>query len=293
MEMPGKTYQSTAYRYGMNTQEKDNEIYGPGNTLGALYWEYDARIARRWNVDPRPNISISFYSCFKLNPVSFADILGDTIRIKVFNNNTGKDDITTYTPGMKLTGNENSFVIQTVNALNKLNEGEAGSKMISELNDTNSDIFIQRTSENSAVGLEIGFNPDQKVHGMDMNGSVFAPNFVGLGHELAHTLDFLNGTFDSSIWLNNGDEPIREAEKFASHVENQIRAEHGLPLRTHYALTEFPDGHYEPWGKLINGNSSVFFKTKVSLENPNPSLLLDKQKNSLISIMGSYIYLSK
>jgi hypothetical protein len=77
MEMPGKTYQSTAYRYGMNTQEKDNEIYGPGNTLGALYWEYDARIARRWNLDPKPQIWLSDYSVLANNPIRLVDVLGD------------------------------------------------------------------------------------------------------------------------------------------------------------------------------------------------------------------------
>ncbi len=77
MEMPGKTYQSTAYRYGMNTQEKDNEIYGPGNTLGALYWEYDARTARRWNVDPVVKEYEGGYTTFGGNPIWSTDINGD------------------------------------------------------------------------------------------------------------------------------------------------------------------------------------------------------------------------
>jgi hypothetical protein len=77
MEMPGKSYQSTAYRYGMNTQEKDNEIYGPGNTYGALYWEYDARIARRWNVDPVVKEYEGGYTTFSGNPIWFVDINGD------------------------------------------------------------------------------------------------------------------------------------------------------------------------------------------------------------------------
>jgi hypothetical protein len=67
-----------AYRYGMNTQEKDNEIYGEGNSYSAEYWQYDARLARRWNVDPRDVPSFSPYSCFANNPLWFSDVAGDS-----------------------------------------------------------------------------------------------------------------------------------------------------------------------------------------------------------------------
>jgi len=66
------------YSYGMNTQEKDDEIYGVGNSYSAEYWQYDARLGRRWNVDPRPNPSVSVYACFGNNPLIFSDIYGDS-----------------------------------------------------------------------------------------------------------------------------------------------------------------------------------------------------------------------
>jgi hypothetical protein len=68
------------YRYGFNTQEKDNEIYGEGNSYTAEYWQYDARLGRRWNVDPRPNPSISTYATFANNPLLYNDKYGDTVR---------------------------------------------------------------------------------------------------------------------------------------------------------------------------------------------------------------------
>jgi hypothetical protein len=70
------------YRYGFNTQEKDNEVYGEANSYTAEFWQYDARLGRRWNVDPRPNPSISNYACFGNNPMLFSDILGDTVKFK-------------------------------------------------------------------------------------------------------------------------------------------------------------------------------------------------------------------
>ncbi|GIV44926.1 MAG: hypothetical protein KatS3mg035_2049 [Bacteroidia bacterium] len=47
--MEGRKYNLTAYRYAFNTQERIPEINESHYT--ALYWEYDGRLARRWNVD--------------------------------------------------------------------------------------------------------------------------------------------------------------------------------------------------------------------------------------------------
>jgi len=57
------------YRFGMNTQEKDDEVYGKGNTSSAQFWEYDTRLVRRWNVDSVLKVWQSGYSCFGNNPI--------------------------------------------------------------------------------------------------------------------------------------------------------------------------------------------------------------------------------
>jgi hypothetical protein len=66
-----------AYRFGFNGQEKSPEI-AEGHTT-ALYWEYDTRIGRRWNVDPEwkkyPNLSP--YATFDDNPIFKKDPLGN------------------------------------------------------------------------------------------------------------------------------------------------------------------------------------------------------------------------
>ena len=67
------------YRYGFNGKEKDNDINGEGNDYTATFWEYDSRIGRRWNLDPKPNPSISSYATFENNPVWRADIFGDSV----------------------------------------------------------------------------------------------------------------------------------------------------------------------------------------------------------------------
>lgn len=66
------------YRYGFNGQEKVDEISGAGNHTTATFWEYDTRIGRRWNQDPKPNPSFSNYATFANNPIWNTDFAGDT-----------------------------------------------------------------------------------------------------------------------------------------------------------------------------------------------------------------------
>jgi len=68
------------YRYDFGSQERDDEVSGKGNSYTATYWQYDSRLGRRWNRDPKPNTSISEYATFANNPLIYTDPLGDTTR---------------------------------------------------------------------------------------------------------------------------------------------------------------------------------------------------------------------
>ncbi|MCK6612229.1 MAG: hypothetical protein L6Q78_14465 [Bacteroidia bacterium] len=69
--LEGRTWQGGEYRYGFNTQERDDEIAGFGNIMTAEFWEYDTRLGRRWNVDPISWLKswISSYHSFSNNPI--------------------------------------------------------------------------------------------------------------------------------------------------------------------------------------------------------------------------------
>ena len=79
--MYGRSFNSNSYKFGFNSQMKENEIYGEGNTYSAEYWMYDSRLGRRWNVDLKPNPSISWYSTFAGNPIWYSDPMGDTLAL--------------------------------------------------------------------------------------------------------------------------------------------------------------------------------------------------------------------
>jgi hypothetical protein len=76
--MPGRNSSSEDYRYGMNKQESDKEISGTwGTHYSAMFWEYDSRLGRRWNVDPVVKPWESSYSCFNNNPIFNRDVYGN------------------------------------------------------------------------------------------------------------------------------------------------------------------------------------------------------------------------
>ena len=78
MAMKERSFSNEEYRFGFNTQEKSTEL--GEDTYTAEFWQYDSKIARRWNNDPRPNTSISVYAAFAGNPIWFNDVKGDTVR---------------------------------------------------------------------------------------------------------------------------------------------------------------------------------------------------------------------
>jgi RHS repeat-associated protein len=78
--MPGRTLTSiSAYRYGFNGMEKDDEMKGNGNSYSTEYREYDSRIGRWFSADP---LFMNFpwqspYVAFDNNPIVNTDPRGD------------------------------------------------------------------------------------------------------------------------------------------------------------------------------------------------------------------------
>jgi hypothetical protein len=79
MMMPHRSWSSeSGYRFGFGGQEQDDEVAGNGNSYTAEFWQYDSRLGRRLNIDPRQNSSQGPYVVFNLNPTVFIDVHGDT-----------------------------------------------------------------------------------------------------------------------------------------------------------------------------------------------------------------------
>ena len=77
-ELEGRQFDANRYKFGFGGQEADQEIAGDKSMYTAQFWEYDAKIGRRWNVDPIIKHSFSTYSTFSNNPIIFIDPMGNT-----------------------------------------------------------------------------------------------------------------------------------------------------------------------------------------------------------------------
>ncbi len=75
--LAGRTFSSESYRYRFNGQEQDNEIAGIGNIMTAEFWMYDARLGRRWNMDPVVHEEFSPFCVLFNSPIQWNDPFGD------------------------------------------------------------------------------------------------------------------------------------------------------------------------------------------------------------------------
>jgi hypothetical protein len=75
MLQPGRSFSTNKYQFSINGQIKSDEI--APNTTSAEFWEFDSRVQRRWQPDPKPTVSESPYLCFSGNPILNTDIDGD------------------------------------------------------------------------------------------------------------------------------------------------------------------------------------------------------------------------
>src|SRR5690606_25765277 len=101
---------------------------------------------------------------------------------------------------------------------------------------------------------------------LTVNGLEATKMFVTFGHELAHIIDkYENPGNYNDIWIDMGEDkkPIRRTEIFATHIENQIRAQSGLPLREYYGISKDESGRqFRLRGTLLldSNNNSLYFK---------------------------------
>jgi RHS repeat-associated protein len=237
-ESTGVSFQP--YRYG---GKEDEPMHG----LGLL--DFHARqlnhrgVPYTLTMDPLQEkyYSISPYSWCGGNPIRNVDFNGDTITTVIDGNEYIWGSVNgTYgfvgSDGALYAG-KNSYAKNLTKALNSLRSQDVGKALVDYLAGDARSVNIVDGTKNRANsdGTTIEWNNSNS------NPDFSRPGFIGLGHEMAHTQDVWNGTLDRTTWATytdaNGEiKKIPNAEKYALHVENQLRSEHRLRLRTRYAL---------------------------------------------------------
>lgn len=252
MQMPGRSFNSPMYRFGFNGQEKDDEITGvPGAHTTAMFWEYDTRIGRRWNLDPKPNPCISQYATFALNPIWFSDPLGDTLRIQ----------------------GDKKFIAQTNENIEKIRATDLGAELLAQLESSKKTYNITEAMnkfgaefEPTRGGGDVDYDPTpwrDELEGGAYNG------LIGLSHELNHAYDYdvgnikvnKDGTMDKSQKVI--------AETNALKFQNYITKSYDLG-KTRNSYGDIRNiGSYGGVEKITNfkydGSSVSFVKTRTTL----------------------------
>jgi RHS repeat-associated protein len=85
MQMPGRGFSSSKYRYGFNGKENDNEVKGEGNQQDYGFRIYDPRVGRFLSVDPitKDYPELTPYQFASNSPIQGADVDG----LELVNNN--------------------------------------------------------------------------------------------------------------------------------------------------------------------------------------------------------------
>ncbi|TFF36206.1 DUF6443 domain-containing protein [Mucilaginibacter psychrotolerans] len=218
--------------------------------------------------------SITPYNYAGNNPIKNIDINGDKIsavatdKIKVTIDGVAVADITVqaevyfegstayYEKGGEAYKGSDEFIAQISDAICDLQTGEAGAGLVNDVERSSNKVTIFDAQKNPNRNNRGNFTRSdgsilqwgvKNLIGGPMSGWSDARSaFIGLGHELAHVWDIWNGITDGGIWftvldkdgntvdINGIPQVIYNSDKYATYKENQIRAEHGVKMRTDY-----------------------------------------------------------
>ncbi|MCC5945217.1 MAG: hypothetical protein JJT94_09790 [Bernardetiaceae bacterium] len=111
MAIHSRSWQSEGYRFGFKTQEKTPEI--APDTYTAELWQYDSRVARRWNVDPVDKPWESSYAAFANNPIWFVDIDGQDTLVMHLERNWEEERVILYNVTFSIVRNGEERAVDT------------------------------------------------------------------------------------------------------------------------------------------------------------------------------------
>jgi hypothetical protein len=273
------------YRFGFNGQEKVNEIAGVGNHNTAEFWEYDTRIARRWNLDPVVKPWESSYAAFNNSPIFKNDVKGDNAKVKVNSVDAIIDISTTvYIRG----GTEEEREALVKNASSEIdymrNSGNFKGRVYEDENGKKWTINIDVKYVNSGDKYNAGDLPDgdnifdlSKLHDKDREGNYYRSVVYG-GDKLVDGIYDYNtaGSFarihGGNSNVNSGYTALHETMHFLGLVDRYdektqkvLDIKYTKDIMGGIGGREVHQNHINNWGKAIlkSGNSEFVLKHRV------------------------------
>lgn len=175
--LPGRSFNSTSYKYGYQGSEKDDEIYGSGNSYTTEFRQLDTRTGRWWGIDPLAHEFPwqSPYVGMDNNPIFFIDPNGDS----TYNYNVSTNKLTMISD---VGGNEQQ-IVNFVNADGSLIM--LGNNPATAIIDGSS-VFVTPTKEGTLVSAYDpldGLSPDYNSN----SGYVYTASDLMVRHSIMNT----------------------------------------------------------------------------------------------------------
>ena len=289
-----------AQKYKYNGKELNEELGLDWYDYGAR--NYDASLGRFMNIDrfAEKYESITPYQYTLNNPIKFVDVNGDYVYVFGDDNTRYKYDNGKYYSYNNDTGEydtehkvkKGSFLSKISGLLGQISGGgEVGSGLIDFFSGSKHDLTINNGKDSQdkkfAIGSSVFFDVDTDTP-LDTTEGEQSSLFTDLAHEIAHakSSETKEPTRDL-IWYWSFTKEITLDEINASHIENQIRAENNLPLRTHYSRNS-NGSPYEP-SRLIDrrGNSTHFGSDNI-LISPLPTVNVEASGGQIFKDRFNY-----
>jgi len=177
------------------------------------------------------------------NPAKYSDPSGDKISAFATDSSSQyfwdcKNDIWGfYNSSNELYDGFDEFILELTKALSFIMGGNTGASLISYLVGVDEILTINNyRSDSGSVtspnGLAIGW--DYRGVNLPTQIGMVANPHIELAHEMGHSYLKLTKQEPDGVWFTYDNRQILLREIAVTHIENMIRAENNLPLRTHY-----------------------------------------------------------
>ncbi|WP_316822999.1 M91 family zinc metallopeptidase [Pedobacter gandavensis] len=257
-----KQDQEKMYDYGARLYDP---VIGRFNVIDRFAEKYYTMTPYQYGGNnPISTIDINGDSLWVTHRTGFLGLGGkETLRYEV-GNYYNKD-------GSAYEGKVNGFLKQTSSALSDLSQTDEGGSLVSSLVGSDNNFTIVKgtnsfsasnviaaganlteyqtatgnTRGSTGSGGIISFDPSTTTSSMNTAGNTNRPSYIGLGHEMAHgrdanfgVLHFSNDyTGGTGVTYQSQFMGLKKSEWRAAYYENLIRGQAGVPLRTHYGLS--------------------------------------------------------
>jgi hypothetical protein len=265
MLLSGRHFDSGKYRYGFNGQEKDDEIYGESNATTAQYWEYDARLGKRWNIDPWLKSWESPYATFSNSPILFSDHLGN----KVDPASQGQWDAHKKTTTDRISSLEKEKTnLEGKKELNKRQQNRLDyiNKSIGELEDAVKEMKVMEEDKEVTFHLTATVETDPELVKAGAQGitkregnEVFIKYANGSGplaHELKHGYQYLTGELDPGGFLRDVYDEQSSLIRGFAYSENYHFLKNYSEITTEYVLKSYEGRNVASIS--LNSESTIF-----------------------------------